>query len=233
MYNPLDSKSFKPFILLPLLFTIIFLHCSIKVSASNINKNTSHSIYLNFRKHTISLRLLKMNNKLDNRITKLTNSNKDSSKKTLYSIDKNNYTKKISRSITVKKSINKNPVKNTDTSNLDLLARLVKAEAEGQPYKAQVAVAAVVLNRMKSSKFPNSIKSVIYDKSDGHYQFTPTANGFINKKSSSISLKAAKEALQGSDPSNGALYYFDDSTKNKWLLKKPKNIKIGNMIFAY
>ncbi|MCY6371721.1 LysM peptidoglycan-binding domain-containing protein [Clostridium ganghwense] len=124
------------------------------------------------------------------------------------------------------------PIVNYTEADLDLLARLVTAEAQNQPYSAQVGVAAVVLNRIKSSQFPNTISSVIYEKSYGYYQFTPVANGWINKPSNATAKKAAKEALYGSDPSKGALFYFDDSTTNKWLWSKPITARIGNMVFV-
>jgi N-acetylmuramoyl-L-alanine amidase len=116
---------------------------------------------------------------------------------------------------------------------LDLLARLVTAEAESQPYSAQIGVAAVVVNRVKSDLFPNTISSVIYQKSDGYYQFTPVENGWINRPATQTARNAALEALKGSDPSNGALYYFDDSATNKWLWAKPLKARIGNMVFVY
>ena len=116
---------------------------------------------------------------------------------------------------------------------LNLLARLVTAEAENQPYSAQVGVAAVVINRVKSDLFPDTISSVIYQKSDGFYQFTPVENGWINRPTTQQATNAALDALSGSDPSNGALYYFDDSATNKWLWSKPLKARIGNMVFVY
>jgi len=118
-------------------------------------------------------------------------------------------------------------------SELDLLARLVRAEAENQPYKAKVAVAAVVVNRVKSSEFANTISGVIYEKLGGYYQFTPVENGWINRPATEECIKAAKEALHGADPSNGALFYFDDSATNKWLWSKPIKARIGNMVYVY
>ena len=118
-------------------------------------------------------------------------------------------------------------------SELDLLARLVTSEAQSEPYNAQVGVAAVVVNRVKNKSFPNTITSVIYQKSDGYYQFTPVENGWINKPATQTAKKAALEALKGSDPSNGALYYFDDSATNRWLWSKPIKAYIGHMVFVY
>ncbi len=82
------------------------------------------------------------------------------------------------------------PIVNYTESDLDLLARLITAEAQSEPYSAQVAVASVVINRIKSSQFPNSISSVIYQKSDGYYQFTPVLNGWINKPATETSKKS-------------------------------------------
>lgn len=118
-------------------------------------------------------------------------------------------------------------------SDLDLLARLITAEAVAEPYKAKVAVGSVIINRIKSHIFASSIISVIYQKIDGYYQFTPTLNGWINKPATADSKKAAYEALNGSDPSKGALYYFDDSTTNTWLWSKSIKARIGKLVFAY
>ena len=118
-------------------------------------------------------------------------------------------------------------------SDVDLLARLITAEAEDQPYDAKVGVAAVVVNRVQSQEFPNSIKSVIYQVIDGYYQFTPVENGFINKPASADAKNAAYAALYGSDPSKESLFYFDDSATNKWLWSKPIRAYIGRMVFVY
>lgn len=119
------------------------------------------------------------------------------------------------------------------SADLDLLARLVRSEAENQPYEAQVAVAAVVINRVKSDSFPDTISSVIYEKSYGYYQFTPVENGLINNAATTTAKNAALAALNGSDPSKGSLYYFDDSATNKWLWSKEIRARIGNMVYVY
>lgn len=125
------------------------------------------------------------------------------------------------------------PIVAYNANDLDLLARLVMSEAQGQPYTAQVGVASVVLNRVKSSEFPNSISSVIYQKSDRYYQFTPVENGFINNPASDEAKKAAYDALYGSDPTNGAIYYFDDSATNTWLWSRPITLRSGKMVFTH
>lgn len=118
-------------------------------------------------------------------------------------------------------------------SDVDLLARLINAEAQGEPYNAMVAVGAVVVNRVKSSEFPNSISSVIYQQINGYYQFTPVLNGWIDKPASQTAYNAARDALNGVDPTKGALFYFDDSTTNSWLWSKQIAIIIDKMVFAY
>lgn len=121
---------------------------------------------------------------------------------------------------------------NYSASDVDLLARLITAEAQGESINAKVAVGAVVLNRVKSGTFGSTIKDVIYQIDNGHYQFTPVLNGWINKPADQDSITAAYAALNGNDPTNGALYYFDTSITNKWLLSKPVATQIGNLIFA-
>ena len=119
------------------------------------------------------------------------------------------------------------------TNELDLLARLITAEAQGEPYETKVAVGAVVMNRVESGSWPNTIKEVIYQNINGYYQFTPVVNGWINKPAESGSIEAAKAALSGADPTNGAQFYYDDTTTNPWILAKPVSVKIGHMTFAF
>ncbi len=116
---------------------------------------------------------------------------------------------------------------------LDLLARLISAEAQGEPYQAMVAVGAVVVNRVQSPEWPSTISSVINHVSGGYYQFTPVKNGFIKKPATETAKKAAKAALNGSDPSNGAMFYFDESSTNQWLWSKPITARIGHMVYVY
>ncbi|MFT8313857.1 MAG: cell wall hydrolase [Clostridium sp.] len=118
-------------------------------------------------------------------------------------------------------------------SDIDLLARLINSEAEGEPYNAKVAVGAVIFNRIKDARFPDTISSVIYQIDSGHYQFTPVLNGTINKPASQDSIKAAYAAINGEDPTKGAVYYFDDSATNKWLWSRPVALRIDKMIFTY
>lgn len=111
----------------------------------------------------------------------------------------------------------------------DLLARLVEAEAKGEPYAGKVAVATVVLNRVDSHLFPNSIKEVIYQKD----QFTPVKNGEINKPASYASKKAVEEALAFRGHGRGSLYFYNpQKTSNTWLRAKQVTVVIGNHVFA-
>ena len=113
--------------------------------------------------------------------------------------------------------------------DLNLLARAVYSEARGEPYTGQVAVAAVVLNRVKSSKFPNTISGVVYQP----YAFTAVADGQINLKPNDSAFKAAQDALNGWDPTNGCLYYYNPKTAtSKWIWTLQVKLKIGNHNFC-
>lgn len=117
----------------------------------------------------------------------------------------------------------------SNTSNVNLLARLVYGEARGEPYTGQVAVAAVVLNRAKSSSFPNTIAGVIYQNG----AFDVVKDGQINMSPNSTAIKAAQDALNGWDPSYGAIYYFNPNTAtNKWIWSRPMTVTIGNHRFC-
>ncbi|OPX91038.1 MAG: Spore cortex-lytic enzyme precursor [Pelotomaculum sp. PtaB.Bin013] len=119
-------------------------------------------------------------------------------------------------------------------ADVDLLARLITAEADGEPYAGKVAVGAVVLNRLNSDCFPKSIEDVIYQYNDGTYQFEPVMNGWIDNPASVQSIQAAKDALSGVDPTNGALYFFaGNKVNNNWLWSRPVSTVIGNVVFTY
>ena len=118
---------------------------------------------------------------------------------------------------------------NSNSSDLNLLSRLVYGEARGEPYTGQVAVAAVVLNRVKSSSFPNTISGVIYQSG----AFDVVSDGQINLTPNSTAKKAAQDALNGWDPTYGAIYYFNPSTAtNKWIWSRPHTVTIGNHRFC-
>ncbi len=116
----------------------------------------------------------------------------------------------------------------SNKNDLYLLARLVYGEARGEPYKGQVAVAAVVLNRIKSSSFPNSTSGVIYQSG----AFSVVADGQINLSPNETAIKAARDAMNGWDPTGGCLYYYNPAkTTNKWMLSKPVLLSIGKHAF--
>ena len=114
--------------------------------------------------------------------------------------------------------------------NFELLARLIHGEARGESYIGQVAVGAVILNRVLSSYFPSDIRSVIYQPG----QFSPVANGQINLRPNRTAYRAARAALQGQDPTRGACYFYNPRTaKNSWWFKtREVVVKIGNHVFA-
>lgn len=113
---------------------------------------------------------------------------------------------------------------------LMLLARLIYAEAAGEPYIGKVAVGAVVLNRVRSRLFPDTIQGVIYEP----WQFSCVGNWMFNAYPSQESIRAAKDALSGWDPTGGALYYFNyHIVTNSWLWSKPAIGAIGNHWFTY
>lgn len=115
------------------------------------------------------------------------------------------------------------------SSDRDLLARCVYAEARGEPYTGQVAVAAVVLNRVDSASFPNTVSGVIYQP----YAFTCVNDGQINYSPDSTAYRAADDALKGWDPTNGCLYYYNPATAtSKWIWSLKVEITIGRHSFA-
>lgn len=115
----------------------------------------------------------------------------------------------------------------------DLMARLVRAEAVGEPYAGKVAVATVILNRVKSPDFPNTVKDVIYQISNGHYAFTPVQNGQINQPADAASRQAVNEALAFQGQGNGSLFFYNPKTStSSWILSRPVTVTIGNHRFA-
>ena len=117
------------------------------------------------------------------------------------------------------------------TSDVQLMARAINREARGEPYEGQVAVGAVILNRVKDSRFPNSISGVIYQSG----AFTAVADGQINAPISegSTVYKAAQDALNGWDPTGGCVYYFNpDTATNAWIWSRPHVITIGKHRFC-
>lgn len=124
------------------------------------------------------------------------------------------------------------PNYNFSQSELDLFARVIYAEARGEPYLGKVAVAAVILNRLRSSQFPNTLNGVIYQK----YAFESVSSGYIWRIYPDKSVyQAAQEAINGSDPSNGALYFYNPqkvSNSNNWIWSRKVITRIGDHVFA-
>jgi len=121
--------------------------------------------------------------------------------------------------------------KATNSSDIQLMARAINGEARGEPYEGQVAVGAVILNRVKSSQFPNSISGVIYQAG----AFTAVSDGQINSPISENSTvyKAARDAINGWDPTGGCIYYFNPNTAtNKWIWSRPLVKVIGKHRFC-
>lgn len=110
-----------------------------------------------------------------------------------------------------------------------MLARAIHAEARGEPYVGQVAVGAVILNRVKHPSFPNTIASVVYQP----LAFTAVADGQINLAPNKDSIKAARDAINGWDPSYGCRYYWNPATAtSKWIWSRKVVIKIGKHWFG-
>ncbi|MBQ9263350.1 MAG: spore cortex-lytic enzyme [Clostridia bacterium] len=114
-------------------------------------------------------------------------------------------------------------------SEVYTLARLVHAEARGEPYVGKVAVAAVVLNRVKSASFPNTISGVVYQAG----AFDCVADGQINLTPDSDSLRAARDAMNGWDPTGGCIYYYNPATATSaWIWSREVRLSIGAHSFA-
>ncbi len=117
----------------------------------------------------------------------------------------------------------------SSSSNVTLLAKLIYGEARGEPYTGQVAVGAVVLNRVKHSSFPNTVSGVVYQSG----AFDAVSDGQINLTPDSSAKKAAQDAINGWDPSYGSIYYFNPATAtNKWIWSRPHTVTIGKHRFC-
>ena len=133
------------------------------------------------------------------------------------------------RAMGIFNSSNSSNSSSSNSSNVNLLARLIYGEARGEPYAGQVAVGAVVMNRVRNSSFPNTIAGVIYQSG----AFDVVSDGQINLAPNSTAIKAAQDAINGWDPSYGAIYYFNPSTAtNKWIWSRPMTVTIGRHRFC-
>jgi len=136
------------------------------------------------------------------------------------------------------KKENTNKTQNTKATNIpagfsendiNLLAQAVYGEARGEPYVGQVAVAAVILNRLESANFPNTLSEIIYEP----LAFTAVADGQINLEPDETARKAVIDAINGMDPSGNATYYFNPETAtSEWIWSRPQIKKIGKHIFC-
>lgn len=128
-----------------------------------------------------------------------------------------------------KMGISSNTTQTSNNNNINLLAKLISGEARGEPYEGQVAVGAVVLNRVKHSSFPNSISGVIYESG----AFTAVNDGQINMSPTQSCINAARDAMNGWDPSGGAIYYYNPVTAtNRWIRSRPVIKTIGKHVFC-
>ncbi len=115
------------------------------------------------------------------------------------------------------------------SDDVNMLARAIHAEAKGEPYEGMVAVGAVILNRVRHSSFPNTIAGVVYQPC----AFEPVKNGAINEAPNDQAFKAARDALNGWDPTGGAIYFWNPSTAtSKWIWTRQITLTIGRHVFA-
>ena len=114
-------------------------------------------------------------------------------------------------------------------SDIELLARIINAESRGEPYMGQVAVGAVILNRVRHPSFPNTISGVIYQQG----AFSSLIDGEFYKPIEESCYRAARDAINGTDPSGGAIYFYNPAkTSNKWILNRQVINRIGSHVFA-
>ncbi|MFD1779875.1 LysM peptidoglycan-binding domain-containing protein [Fredinandcohnia salidurans] len=118
---------------------------------------------------------------------------------------------------------------------VEWLAKMIHSEARGESLEGQIAVGAVIVNRVNSPLFPNTIKDVLFEKSYGYYQFTPAENGALHTATPNDQHReAAKRALSGEDPTNGALFFYNpDKTSSSYLRSRTVSTTIGNHVFAF
>lgn len=125
------------------------------------------------------------------------------------------------------------PAVDISSAEKDLFARLVEAEAKGESFEGKVAVATVVLNRVDSPQFPDTITGVIKEVVGGTYAFSPVQNGEINKPASEEAVQAVEEALTSENRLNGSVYFYNpEIAEDEWILSRPVVKTIGNHVFA-
>ncbi|MDR4885972.1 LysM peptidoglycan-binding domain-containing protein [Fredinandcohnia sp. QZ13] len=134
-----------------------------------------------------------------------------------------------------KKSIASKQQSAYNQEDVEWLAKMIYSEARGESLQGQIAVGAVIMNRVKSPLFPNTVKDVLFEKSNGYYQFTPAETGVINTATPNAQhIEAAKRAISGEDPTNGALFFYNpDKTSSSYLRSRTVSTTIGNHVFAF
>ncbi|KAB3529277.1 spore cortex-lytic enzyme [Alkaliphilus serpentinus] len=116
------------------------------------------------------------------------------------------------------------------SDDINLLARTIHAEAKGEPYEGKVAVGAVILNRIRNAAFPNTMAGVVYQPC----AFEPTKNGAINQAPNDEAFRAARDALNGWDPTGGAIYFWNPATAtSRWIWTRKITLRIGKHVFAH
>lgn len=116
------------------------------------------------------------------------------------------------------------------SDDLNLLARTIHAEAKGEPYEGMVAVGAVILNRVRNPAFPNTMAGVVYQPC----AFEPVKNGAINQAPNDDAFRAARDALNGWDPTGGAIYFWNPATAtSRWIWTRQITLRIGRHVFAH
>ncbi|MEW6574048.1 MAG: cell wall hydrolase [Bacillota bacterium] len=117
--------------------------------------------------------------------------------------------------------------------DLLLMARIINAEARGESFLGKVAVGAVIINRLRHPAFPDEIQEVVFQRTNGVYEFTPVADGSINLEPDREAFRAAQLAVEGVDPTNGALFFYNPRTAtDRWIRTLPVTANIGNHVFA-
>ncbi len=115
----------------------------------------------------------------------------------------------------------------------ELMAKLVNAEAKGEPYAGKVAVATVVLNRVDANEFPDTVRDVIYERTGGYYAFSPVLDGPINEEYTEEDMAAVEEAIAFRGQGNGTLYFYNpDKAESSWVFSRETILTIGDHRFA-
>lgn len=114
-----------------------------------------------------------------------------------------------------------------------LVARIINAEARGESFLGKVAVGAVIMNRLRHPAFPNRVQEIVFQCTNGIYEFTPVADGSINLRPDKEAFRAAQLAVEGVDPTNGALFFYNPRiATDRWIRTLPVTANIGNHVFA-